>query len=98
LPANIDRQLANLERRMDKLEADEARSKASVMGRKRTNEEIIEISLNLLAYVFEGDTRRFADFFVSKGTDAGEASEIAALVGDLLEDRRRSAPDPRYPV
>jgi hypothetical protein len=38
LPASIDRQLADLERRMDELEASEAHPKASVMHRKHTHE------------------------------------------------------------
>jgi hypothetical protein len=52
----------------------------------------------MLAYVYEGDTRHFADRFVSEGMDEGEAPKLAAWVGDLLEERRRVAPDPRRPV
>ena len=42
---DINRLLSDLERKMDELEASEARSKASVMQRRHSDEDIIEIAM-----------------------------------------------------
>jgi hypothetical protein len=98
LPANIDRQLADLERRMADLEALEARAKANVMCRRYSDEEIVEILIVYFAYICEADTRRFADFLMAQGDTPEEASKLAAFVSELLEERQRIAPDPQGPL
>jgi hypothetical protein len=91
-----DDRLGALERRLEVLEAREA---SLPERRKYTNEEIVEIGLILLAYVCEGSTKKFAEFLVKNlGAPFEEAQEIAGMLGRILEERRKTAPNPEYPV
>jgi hypothetical protein len=93
---NADDRLANLERRLEVLEAREANLPER---RKHTNEEIVEIGLILLAYVCEGSTETFAEYLVKNlSTPFEKAQEIAGMLGHILEERRAVALHPRYPV
>lgn len=71
---------------MDALEAREA---TYPEHREMTEEEKIEVGLIMLAYVYEGDERAFAEHL---GEDFGvrleEATKIAADFGRILEERR----------
>jgi len=88
--------LASLERRLDSLEA---RERNYPEHRERTNEEVVEVGLNLLAYICEGDTEKFAEYLVkNSGTPFEEAQEIAGMFGRILEERRAVALNPRCPV
>ena len=88
--------LANLERRLEVLEAREA---SLPERREYKNEELVEIGLYLLAYICEGSTKRFAEFLVKNlGTPFEGAEEIAGMFGRILEERRAVALDPRFPV
>jgi hypothetical protein len=84
-----------LERHLDALEA---RETTFPEHRQMTVEERIEVALILLAYVYEGDTGHFANYLIAEGAAPEEATKHAALVNDLLEERRGIAPDPRRPV
>ena len=67
--------------------------------RERTNEEIIEIFLMLLAYIYEGDTEAYAQGLVRDyGFDPEKATEFSEFLGTLLEERRAVAADPSRPV
>ena len=91
-----DDRLGNLERRLEVLESEEARS---LERPQYTDEEIVEIGLILLAYVCEGSTEKYAEFLVKNtGTSFEEAEEIALTFGRILEERRAAALDPRFPV
>lgn len=93
---NVGDRLANLERRLEVLEAREA---SLPERREYTDEEIVEIALILLAYVHEGDVEAFAEYLAQDPDMPFEkAEEIAGGLGRILEERRAVAPDPRYPV
>jgi hypothetical protein len=89
--------LLRLERHRDVLEAREARSPER---REYTDEEIVEIGLGLLAYVYGGDTERYArEHLAFDGRlPLREALREAATLGRILEVRRETAPNPEYPV
>jgi hypothetical protein len=91
-----DNRLGDLERRLDALEAREA----SLPERPEyTDGEIAEIGLILLAYVYEGDTDRFAEYLVEDhALPIRKAEEIASMLGSILEDRRATAENPAFPV
>jgi hypothetical protein len=93
---NADDRLTNLEQRLEVLEAREA----SLLERPEyTDEEIVEIGLILLAYIYEGDTERYAEFLALElGMPADEAEEVAPIFGRALEERRKTAENPEYPV
>jgi hypothetical protein len=92
-----DDRLAELERRLDALEAEEARLPEH---RRYTHEEIVEIALGMLAYIYEGDTERYAREYLVKdnGVPIEKAEEMAGFLGHILEERRAVAPNPQYPV
>jgi hypothetical protein len=72
---------------------------AKPMRVEMSNEEVVEVGLILLAYVFEGDTEAFAQMLVERnGVCMEDARETAGILGALLEMRRASAPDPARPV
>jgi hypothetical protein len=93
---NADDRLANLEQCLEVLEAREA----SLPERPEyTDEEIVEIGLILLAYVYQGDTERYAEYLVKEGgMPVREAEEFAGTIAHLLEERRKTAENPEYPV
>ena len=89
--------LANLERRLNALEAEETR----LPGRREyTDEEIVEIAMFQLAYVYEGDTERYAreHLALDGRLPLREALREAAALRRILEERRETAPNPEYPV
>jgi hypothetical protein len=91
-----DDRLGDLERRLEVLEAEEARP---LERPQYTDEEIVEIGLILLAYVHEGDVEAFAEYLLQDLDMPFEmAKEIAGGLGRILEERRAVAPDPRHPV
>ena len=85
--------LAELERRLNALEAGEARLPERP---EFADEEIIDIGLILLAYVYEGDTERYAERLVKDhGMPSEKAEGIAVVLAHLLEERRKMAENPR---
>ena len=92
-----DDRLANLKRRLEVLE--EARERNYPEHREMTNEQIVEVGLNLLAYICEGSTEKYAEFLVrNSGMPFEKAEEIAGMCERILEERRSVALDPNYPV
>ena len=73
---------------MDQLEA--ARDEAEAMRKKHqpTEEETIEVFVGALAYICDGDERRFVDFMVTHhGMEPEQATALATLVGGILQER-----------
>jgi hypothetical protein len=89
--------LAELERRLDVLEAEEPRLPEH---RRYTDEKIVEIALIMLAYIYEGDTDRYAREFLVRDCDMPiqEAEERAGTLGRILKERRKMAPNPEHPM
>jgi hypothetical protein len=91
-----DDRLVSLGRRLDELEAEEA---SLPERREYTDEEIVEIGLILLAYIYEGDVGAYAQYLVKEGgMPVREAEEFAGTIAHLLEERRKTAENPEYPV
>jgi hypothetical protein len=96
LPANLDRLLTGLERRMDKLEASEARSPDRP---HYSDEQILEIAMITLCYIHRGDVGAYAQYLATEGgMPVREAEELAGTIARLLEERRKTAENPEYPV
>jgi hypothetical protein len=93
---NADDRLAKLERWLDALETREA---SLPERREYTHEEIVEIGLILLAYIYEGDVGAYAQYLVKEGgMPVREAEELAGTIAHLLEERRKTAVNPGHPV
>ena len=87
-----DDRLASLERHLDSLEAVGG---SRLERRERTNAEVVEIALILLAHVHEGDVEAFAKFLAQDPDLPFEkAEEIARGLGRILEMRRAGARTP----
>jgi hypothetical protein len=95
--ATLRNRLARIEDRL--LARRETEDSMPLVRREYTNEEIIEISLILLAYVYKGDTEAYAPGLVRDYSfEPEKATELAEFFGTLLAERRAVAPDPRRPV
>jgi hypothetical protein len=91
-----DDRLASLGRRLDELEVEEANLRER---RVYTDEEIVEIALIQLAYVFGGSEQAYAEYLVKDdGLPSQEANEMAGTLGRILEERRKTAVNPGHPV
>jgi hypothetical protein len=96
--------MATLRNRLARIE-DRLRAQQEILDstfpvrREYTNEEVIEIALILLAYVYEGDTEAYARGLAKDyGLDSEKATELAEFLGTLLEERRAVAADSRRPT
>jgi hypothetical protein len=93
---NADDRLGDLEQRLEVLEAREA---SLPEHREYTDEEIVEIALIQLAYVFGGSEQAYAEYLVKDdGLPYQEANEMAGTLGRILEERRKTAVNPGHPV
>jgi hypothetical protein len=93
-PRNIAKRLLRLERRLDSMQAREARSPERP---EYTDEEIVEIGLVLLAHVYEGDTERYAREHLVRdhGLPLQKAEEIAgtSVASSKIGARRQQTPN-----
>jgi hypothetical protein len=90
-----DDRLANLEQRLNALEAEEAHLPERP---EYTDEEIIAISMIQLCYVYRSDVVAYAEYLEGEGMPPEEAEELAGTIAHLLEERRKTAENPEYPV
>ena len=94
---NMDDRLADLAGRLDILEAEQARSSPEPW--RFSDQEIVEITMMQLCYIFHNDVGAYAEYLAQEcGLPFEDAEERAAVTARFLEERRRKAPNPEYPL
>jgi hypothetical protein len=93
---NADDRLADLERQLEALEAEEENLPERP---EYTDEVVIDFAMIQLCYIHRGDLGAYAQYLVEEGgMPVREAEELAGTIAHLLEELRETAPNPEYPV